>query len=192
MPSTEDNQDRRWSALMAAAQDGDAAAYDRLLRAITPFIRSLALRTTADRDLAEDIAQDVLLTVHRVRHTYDPLRPFSPWLAAITSRRCIDALRVRARIHQHETSDDHAFETFADARANQEEDGSVIGEAQLRQWLESLPRGQREAIELLKLRELSLREASSLSGQSVGALKVGVHRAIKALRAKLTATADKA
>jgi RNA polymerase sigma-70 factor (ECF subfamily) len=49
----------------------------------------------------------------------------------------------------------------------------------------TLPDGQREAVELLKLREMSLIEASAVSGKSISALKVNVHRAIKALRAQL-------
>jgi RNA polymerase sigma-70 factor (ECF subfamily) len=127
----------------------------------------------------------VLLTVHRVRHTYDPRRPFSPWLAAIASRRTVDAIRRGGRIAAHETADETAYETFSDDAANQSTEDGGVGEAQLQAWLAELPPGQRQALELLKLREMSLAEAAAVSGQSVGALKVGVHRAIKTLRAKL-------
>ena len=129
-----------WGAWMAAAQDGDQAAYARLLRDVLPFLRAIAARRHRTADRVEDVVQDVLLTVHRVRHTYDPARPFAHWLATIAERRSIDAL----------------------------------------------PPGQREAIELVKLRELSLEEASAVSGKSVAALKVNVHRALKALRLRLT------
>jgi len=193
MNQAEDTQDRTWSRLMAAAQAGDAEAYDRLLRAITPFIRSLVRRSLFDSHGVEDVVQEVLLTVHRVRHTYDPARAFSPWLAAIASRRTIDAMRRGGRIGAHEIMDEDVYrqadETFSTDAANQQDSddeawGSV-NEAQLQQWLASLPPRQREALELLKLREMSLAEASVASGQTVGALKVGVHRAIKSLRAKL-------
>jgi RNA polymerase sigma-70 factor (ECF subfamily) len=177
-------QERAWSQLMAAAQDGDRAAYAELLRAVTPFVRALARRRFADAPTAEDVVQDVLLTVHRARHTYDPSRPFTPWLAAIAARRCVDAIRRRSRLAAHETRDDLAYETFSDPRANKEGEGAEAAET-VAVLLATLPRGQRQALELVKLKELSLAEASQISGQSVGALKVNVHRALKALRLKL-------
>ncbi|HEY4031134.1 MAG TPA: sigma-70 family RNA polymerase sigma factor [Caulobacteraceae bacterium] len=174
-------QDRLWSRWMAAAQDGDNAAYARLLREILPFLRVLARRRCADPDRAEDVVQDVLLTLHRVRHTYDPVRPFTPWLASICDRRSIDALRKRVRQGARETQDERAYETFADPRANKDVEAGIEAEA-LQAMIAELPPGQREALELVKVKEMSLLEASQVSGQSVGALKVSVHRAIKALR----------
>jgi RNA polymerase sigma-70 factor (ECF subfamily) len=169
---------------MAAAQDGDRAAYERLLGQILPLVRAIAARQHRASDRIEDVVQEVLLTIHRVRHTYDPSRPFSPWLAAIARRRSIDLLRRRGRIEAIEASDTRAYETFADPAANR---GQQAGDATaaLGRAVSRLPQGQREALELLKLRELSLAEASQLTGRSAGALKVNVHRALKALRARL-------
>ncbi len=174
-------QDRIWSGWMAQAQDGDNAAYGRLLADIAPFVRVLVRRRCADADKAEDIVQEVLLTLHRVRHTYDPARPITPRLAAIAGRRSIDALRRRVRLTAHEVNDPYAYETFADDGANKEMEAGDAAQA-LAGLIATLPPGQREALELVKLKELSLLEASQISGQSVAALKVGVHRAIKALR----------
>jgi RNA polymerase sigma-70 factor (ECF subfamily) len=173
----------RWCGLMKAAQDGDRAAYDRLLREVTPFVRALAMRLLRAPDRAEDAAQDVLLTVHRARHAYDPKRSFKPWLATITHRRCIDLLRRRGRTAAYETSNDAAYETFADPGANKTMEVYATTEG-LGEAIASLAPQQREAVELLKLREMSLAEASETSGRSVGALKVNVHRAIKSLRAR--------
>jgi RNA polymerase sigma-70 factor (ECF subfamily) len=187
-PPSEDGrrQDRVWSGWMAQAQDGDTAAYARLLREILPFLRVLARRRCRDPDRCEDIVQDVLLTVHRVRHTYDPGRPFTPWLAAICDRRSIDALRKRVRLATHETDDPRAYETFADPGANKDLDAGDAAQA-LAALVAALPPAQREALELVKVKEMSLLEASQVSGQSVGALKVSVHRAIKALRLRVGA-----
>ena len=113
-------QEQRWSRLMRAAQDGDRPDYRRLLVEVAPFIRALARRRLRDEDAVEDVVQDVLLSLHRVRHSYDPRRPFTPWLAAIASRRTIDALRRRGRIAAREASDPRAYETFADPAANKE------------------------------------------------------------------------
>ena len=178
-------RDREWSPLMAAAQSGDRAAYERLLREILPFLRVIVRRQQRTPDRVEDVVQDVLLTVHRVRHTYDPSRPFSHWLAAIARRRSIDALRRRGRTESAEVPDARAYETFADPRAKEEREVRDAT-ASLGPAIASLPRGQREALELLKLRQLSLAEASQVSGKSVASLKVSVHRAIRALRTQLT------
>lgn len=169
---------------MAAAQDGDRAAYERLLRDILPFLRAIASRYHRTADRREDVVQDILLTLHRVRHTYDPARPFSHWLATIASRRSIDALRRRGRTEKIEVFDEQAYETFSDPGANKAM--NMRDEAPgLHSAIAALPDGQREALELLKLREMSLAEASQRTGKSIGALKVNVHRAIKALRAQL-------
>lgn len=170
-----------WGGLMAAAQSGDRGAYERLLREILPYVRAIVRRHHAQPDRIEDVAQDVLLTIHRVRHTYDPARPFNNWLGAIAHRRSIDALRRRVRADAVETFSPIAYETYADPAANKEiqaqEDGAILNEA-----LATLSAGQRQAVELLKLREMSLAEASKASGQSVGALKVSLHRAIRTLQ----------
>ena len=178
------NKEGEWSRWMAAAQDGDRAAYERLLKDCLPFLRAIAGRYHRTADRREDVVQDILLTLHRVRHTYDPTRPFGHWLATIASRRSIDALRRRGRREKIEVFDEFAYETFSDPEANREM--SVRDEAPgLQTAIAALPDGQREAIELLKLRELSLAEASQLTGKSISALKVNVHRAIKALRTQL-------
>jgi RNA polymerase sigma-70 factor, ECF subfamily len=176
--------DLRWSRLMAAAQDGDRDAYRRLLGEIVPFVRAIVARHHGTPDRAEDVVQDTLLTLHRVRHTYDPARSFKHWLAMIARRRSIDALRRRLRVGSVEISDDAAYETFADPGANRMVETRDAARG-LRAAVAGLPERQREALELLKLREMSLREASQATGTSVAALKVNVHRALKALRARL-------
>jgi RNA polymerase sigma-70 factor (ECF subfamily) len=182
--TAEADNEQRWSRLMANAQDGDRTAYDRLLREIVPFIEALVAREQRVPDRAQECVQDVLLTVHRVRHTYDPSRPFKPWLAAIAHRRSIDLLRRRGRRASFEVSDDKAYETFADPHANRAMEVYAATDG-LGEAISSLPQQQREAVELLKLRELSLAEASKVSGTSIAALKVNVHRAIKSLRRRL-------
>lgn len=169
---------------MCDAQRGDRAAYDRLLRQTLPFLRSVIARQHRAPDRIEDIVQDVLLTVHRVRHTYDPSRPFSHWLATIARRRSIDALRRKGRIDASEVADEHAYETFADPAANRTMEADEAA-ASLRGAMAGLPSGQREALELLKVQQMSLAEASHKTGKSVAALKVTVHRAIKSLSARM-------
>jgi RNA polymerase sigma-70 factor (ECF subfamily) len=182
-------QEASWVLLMRAAQGGDARSYDELLRSITPFIRNLTRRYCRDPDLAEDVVQDVLLTVHRVRHTWDPQRPFSPWLASIAARRGIDRIRRASRVARHEVSDELAIETFAAPAANNESGALRAAEA-IAPLLAALPDRQRRALEAVKIRGLSVAQAASESGQSVAALKVSVHRAVKALRSLVAADKD--
>ena len=169
-----------WGALLAAAQGGDAGAYRAFLRAITPFLRALARRGSWSDEVVEDVVQDALLTVHRVRQTYEPGRPVKPWLAAIVARRSIDALRRRGRVAGRELHNPVAYETYADPGAKEMDAGDDA--RVLAGMMGTLSPGQREALELVKLKEMSLAEASAASGQSVALLKVNIHRALKRLR----------
>jgi RNA polymerase sigma-70 factor (ECF subfamily) len=168
---------------MARAQDGDGAAYRRLLEEITPYLRSLAVKHRALSGETEDAVQDILLTLHTVRHTYDRSRPFGPWLLAIARRRIVDRLRHRGRIAMAETALGPEHETIIATRPNLY--ALLSGRRGLRHAIERLPPAQRQAVLLLKLRGLSLKEAASESGMSVAALKVASHRGLRALRVML-------
>jgi len=176
-------RDADWSRLMARAQSGDPNAYRRLLEEIVPYLRTIVARWYRDQRDVEDTVQDVLLTLHTIRHTYDPNRPFTPWLAAIAKRRAIDRLRRQRRSKLGEAALRAEHETFVQPRANIDE-GGARDEA-LRRAVASLPPGQRQAVVLLKLQEMSLREAAAASGMSIAALKVAMHRALKNLRRML-------
>ncbi|MBA3897924.1 MAG: sigma-70 family RNA polymerase sigma factor [Sphingomonadaceae bacterium] len=168
-----------WAILMAHAQAGDSSSYRRLLSEISPYLRSLAAASHRDPLDIEDTVQDVLLSIHSVRHTYDPARPFGPWLVAIARRRIVDRLRGQGRRMSHESPMSPEHETFASPSANYGEghDAQAVRDAVGR-----LPAGQRDAIRLIKLQEMSLREASSVTGLSIAALKVATHRGLKTLR----------
>ncbi|MDR6499912.1 sigma-70 family RNA polymerase sigma factor [Burkholderia sp. DN3021] len=169
-----------WSTLMACAQIGDRDAYRRLLESVTPYLRRLAARHGVHPDAIEDVVQDILITLHQVRHTYAPERPFGPWLVSIASRRIVDALRRQGRAASREMSLDPDHETLAGDGANLMEEAADA--RVLRDALARLPQGQRDAIRMLKLEEMSLKEAAVASGMTVAALKVAVHRGIKTLR----------
>jgi RNA polymerase sigma-70 factor (ECF subfamily) len=183
-PSTED----RLAGLMQQAQRGDAAAYVTLLQDLTPRVRRIIARRRgfAGEANVEDLVQDVLLTLHRVRATYDPSRPFMPWLLAIVRHRLVDGARRHARTSGREIRLDEADVTIADLAANPEW-GPSDEAASVRAAVSALPPGQRTAIELLKLQEMSLKEAAAAAGTTVGALKVASHRAMIALRKALRA-----
>ena len=178
------DEGQTWETLLAAAQRGDKAAYRRFLEAILPFARSIARRRLNAEDLVEDAVQEALLTLHRVRHTYRPGLPVRPWLAAIVTRRAIDVARRRGRTGAREVHHPAAYETFADPEAKGSEGSEAA--ATIAGMMGELTPKQKQAIELVKLREMSLADASAASGQSVASLKVNVHRAIRKLRRGLT------
>ncbi|WP_375466164.1 RNA polymerase sigma factor [uncultured Methylobacterium sp.] len=178
------------AAAMAAAQGGDAAAYRTLLNACLPVIAGMARAQGARGEAVDDVVQDTLLTIHRARASYDPARPFLPWLRAITRRRAIDRLR-RAGRRPREVHDPLAYEAHPDsgpAPAHGIE--TRQRDAELARAVAALPEGQRQAVEHLAYGERSLDEASALTGRSKGALKVNLHRALRALRGKLGAGKD--
>lgn len=166
---------------MRQAQDGDQPAYRLVMRAMLPAIRNMARRRISDDELVEDVIQDTLLTIHRLRHTYDPARPLLPWIAAITSARSIDALRRSGRARRFEVTDDEAMVAAVDpgiadpgeALANDREVARLLG---------LLPERQRMMVEMVKLQEMTLDDAARVSRLSVSAVKSLLHRAFARLR----------
>lgn len=173
---------------MASAQDGDWRAYGRLLEEVVPYLRQFARRRLRNADDIEDVVQEILLTIHAIRHTYDPRRPFGPWLVTIASRRISDRVRRRAFLLSREVPLAPEHETLSEAQANLP-DAGVDGQ-RLRGLIERLPPAQRWAVKLLRLQEMSLKEAANVSGMSVAALKAASHRALKALRARIVPHED--
>ena len=181
-------RDQALAALMRRAQDGNdgsEGAYAQLMQELSPIIgrmirRQMATATPSDR---EDLLQEVLMSIHAARAAYDPSRPFMPWLKAIVVNRTIDFVRRHKR---------HATGLLTDEMAAGIADDSTSDAASrydavdaLQKAIRKLPAAQRSAIELLKLREMSLREAAATTGMSVGALKASVHRAVRTLRVSL-------
>lgn len=176
-----------WGVLMARAQDGDGAAYARLLRELLPWLRGLAARTLGRGVEVEDAVQEVLLVLHVIRHTYEPGRPFKPWLATIARRRLIDLQRARGRRVDPAGDDDGpALDAAADAGAGPADwTEATHRAATVRRAVAALPPRQREAVRHLRLAEDTLAEAAQATGQSEGSLKVACHRALRALAERL-------
>lgn len=177
----------RWQRLMVAAQAGDQRSYAALLKEAASFARVIVRRYHRDGAAVEDIVQESLVSMHRMRQTYEPGRPVEPWVAAIAKARAIDALRARLRRAAVETEmSDHAMATAADGSPGDVfETHDTIAAA-----LNALPAGQRAAVKMLKIDEMTLNEASAASGRSVPALKSLLHRAMLSLRASLTGGRD--
>ncbi|MCJ2185634.1 sigma-70 family RNA polymerase sigma factor [Novosphingobium beihaiensis] len=160
--------------LMRAAQNGDKQAYAVLLEQAAKWLRRYFRRRIALEKL-DDLVQEVLLSVHAKRSTYDPDRPFYPWLAAIARYRWVDYLRAEYRTQTQELLEDTASEESAEE--------PVMARISLDRLFDQLSPAQAEAIELVKIEGYSVAEASERSGQSQSLIKVNVHRGIRKLAA---------
>lgn len=168
------SQDRtdHWRLLMAAAQAGDQESYRQLLTAIEPWLRNYYARRLPPAAVA-DAAQDAMIAVHQKRHTYDPERPFRPWLAAIARYKWIDRLRSMGREPAEELVDEHGVDSH---------EAAVTSAIVLDELLARLKPAQSSVIRLVKIQGLSIEEAASLTGQSAALVKVNIHRGLARLQ----------
>ncbi len=165
---------------MAATQVGDANAYRTLLGELAVWLRRYYARRLPPA-MTDDAVQDVLLAIHEKRHTYDPARPFGPWLAAIARYKWIDRLRsLKAE----------ASEPLDENIGVPDHANSVIAGSTFQQLLAELKPPQAEAIRLVKLEGYSIEEASQATGQSISLVKVNIHRGLKRLASIIKATRD--
>jgi RNA polymerase sigma-70 factor (ECF subfamily) len=166
---------------MRAAIAGDAAAYERFLRLLTPVLRSLARRNLAHAGQeiveAEDVVQETLLAIHLKRHTWDADKPVAPWVLAIARNKLIDALRRSGR-HRGVAIDD-----FAETLAAQESEPSPARD--IERQLERLSERQGAVVRAVSVDGLSIREAAIRLGISEGAVRVALHRGLANLAARL-------
>ncbi|MEM7411434.1 MAG: RNA polymerase sigma factor [Myxococcota bacterium] len=163
----------RWSRWMGQAQQGDREAYRRLMGELHDWVGRYATRMLRDSVAADDCAQDALLALHRARHTYDPRRPFRPWLLAIVRRKVFDVARHRERRRENPLDEE--------AAALRPVESDPTTQRDLERLLERLPPKYREAVLLTKIEGLAGREAASAIGISQISLRTRVHRGLKQL-----------
>lgn len=157
-----------WGQLMVAAQAGNGVAYRRLLTEAGDWLRRYYARRLPPAMVA-DAVQDTLLAIHEKRHTYDPERPFEPWLAAIARYKWIDRLRAMKAAPTEALTEDIAVTDHGD---------TVSSAWSLERLLRELKPAQSDVIRLVKLQGLSIEEAAARTGQSVSLVKVNIHRGL--------------
>ena len=168
-------------ALFVRGQAGDAVAYRLFLQRLSTHLRAfLGRRLFGWPDDVEDLVQECLLAMHNQRHTYQTDQPLTAWVHAIARYKMIDLLRARSsREALHDPIDDEMAlfaESATDARDAQRD---------LQGLLATLPDRHRLPIQHVKIEGLSVAETSRLTGMSESAVKVGVHRGLKALAARI-------
>ncbi|MFM7403089.1 MAG: sigma-70 family RNA polymerase sigma factor [Erythrobacter sp.] len=158
--------------LMGMAQSGDAAAYRTVLDACQNWLARYFSGRVAPHAL-DDLIQETFMAMHRKRATFDPARPFLPWLAAFARYRWLDHLRGYYRHEAEELSETVVGETAFD--------DAVLAQVSLDRMLARVSPAQATVIRLVKIEGLSIEEASQLSGQSAALVKVNTHRGLKKL-----------
>ena len=167
-------------ALFLRGLDGDAQAYRRFLQQLSAHLRAfVARRLFGWPDEVEDLVQECLLAMHNQRHTYQSDQPLTAWAHAIARYKLIDLLRAKSvREALHEPLDDE-MELFADSATEASD-----ARRDVQGLLAELPDRHRLPIVHVKLEGLSVAETAKLTGMSESAVKVGIHRGLKALAAK--------
>jgi len=177
MPSSEE----RLRGLLLRGLAGESSAYHMFLKELAAHLRAyLRKRLTRLPEEVEDLVQESLLAVHNQRHTYDPTQPLTAWVRALARYKLIDMLRRRSRTDLLNDPLDDDTELLAASDNEAAEARRDIGKL-----LAALPEHHRLPIVYVKLEGLSVAEAARRTGMSESAIKVGVHRGLKALAAKV-------
>ena len=173
--------EERLRSLMLQSLAGDAAAYRMFLDELATHLRSyLRRRLGGLPDEVEDLLQELLLAVHNKRHTYDPKQPLTAWVQAIARYKLVDLLRRRSRsdvLTDPLDEDDQVFATTANDAAEAHYDVAKL--------LRGLPDRQRLPILYVKIEGASVTDTAVRTGMSESAVKVGIHRGLKALAERI-------
>jgi RNA polymerase sigma-70 factor (ECF subfamily) len=173
--------EERLRELLVRGLGGNPVAYHAFLRDLGAHLRAFLRRRLAHfPDDIEDLVQESLLAVHNQRHTYDVEQPLTAWVHAIAKYKMVDLVRRRASRDLLTEPLDDENDVFSSADADAAEARRDVAKL-----LEELPDRQRLPILYMKLQGLSVVETAQITGMSASAVKVGVHRGLKALAAKI-------
>lgn len=167
----------RFRDMLVRGLAGEAPVYHAFLKELSAHLRAFFRgRLSRLPDEVEDLVQETLLAVHNQRHTYDPAQPLTAWVHAIARYKLVDLLRRRAGRELLNDPLDDVAEMFVSSDAE-----AADARRDLAKLLDRLPDQQRLPIVHMKLEGLTVAEAARAAGMSESAVKVGVHRGLKAL-----------
>lgn len=171
-------RESHWARLLRAANRGDAGAYRRLLDELAPVLRGVVSRGFSRYGLGcedvEDVVQETLLAVHLKRHTWDERLPLLPWVFAIAQNKLVDNLRRRGRRVQ--VPIDEISELLA-----VNEPALAVNGVDAERVLAKLKGRERDIVHAITIQGTSTRQVAARLGMTEGAVRVALHRALKAL-----------
>ena len=184
---TVEEREQHWAEAMRAERRGEAAVYERMLKELASALRrSLAprlVRVGFGAHETEDLVQEILIGLHNKRHTWDPARPFLPWLHTITRYKLIDFMRHRRRDTRRRV--DLALDDWLEMVDPHEANRSTW---EVDRHLAVLPVGQRNVVRAIAVEGASVRSVAQELATSEGVVRMTLHRAISRLLEAADAT----
>jgi RNA polymerase sigma-70 factor, ECF subfamily len=170
-----------FAALMRQSLNGDQHAYAEILQETSRFLRPYLAKRLSFTNEVDDLLQEILISIHKARHTYDGNRPYKPWAYAIAKFRLQDYLRAHYSDQLHHADDlsemeEYLHEDVTETAISYE---SISGEVQ------KLPEKQATILQLMHQEGYTAKEVAEKIGMKESAVKVAAHRAYKVLRQKL-------
>ncbi len=166
---------------MKQALAGDQRAYAELLQKTRQLLRPFLAKRLSFTNEVDDLLQEILISVHKARHTYDGNRPYRPWVYAIARFRLQDHLRAHYADHLHHADDLSDMEEHLQVNVTE----SAISYESISGEVEKLPEKQATILKLMHQDGYTAREIAEKIGMNESAVKVAAHRAYKILRQKL-------
>lgn len=177
MAGATDNLD----TLMRQSLAGDQRAYAALLREISRLLRPFLANRLSFTNEVDDLLQEILISIHKARHTYDGNRPCRPWVYAIAKFRLQDHLRAHYSDQLHHAEDLSEWEDFLHGDVTE----TAISYESISGEVEKLPEKQATILRLMHQEGYTAKQVAEMTGMKESAVKVAAHRAYKVLREKL-------
>ncbi len=166
---------------MKRSLNGDKLAYADLLRETSRFLRPFILKRLGFVDEADDLLQEILISIHKARHTYDGNRPYKPWAYAIAKFRLLDHLRANYSDRLRHAFDFDELEEILPGDVTK----TAISYESISREVRELPEQQATIVRLMHRDGYTAKEVAEKMGMNESAVKVAAHRAYKILRNKL-------
>lgn len=170
-----------YEELMQQSLNGDQRAYADLLRETSRFLRPYLAKRLSVTNEVEDLLQEILISIHKARHTYDGNRPYKPWVYAIAKFRLQDYLRAHYSDLLRHAVDFNELEESLPEHVTK----TVISYESISAEVQKLPEKQATILQLLHQEGYTAKEVAKKMEMNESAVKVAAHRAYKVLRSKL-------
>lgn len=176
---TQDDTYSKLADLFRAGLGGDQTAYAKFLSQITPLLRRMLARKLASADV-EDVVQEILISIHKARHTYDGTRLIMPWLVSIARFRMTDHLRKYYAQMRHQSLGIDDYENILADVTETTSNNESIGDI-----LKDVPEREQRILTMMHVEGYTAKETGERLGMKESAVKVAAHRAVKKLRETL-------
>ena len=177
--SSESINKKRWTKLIKKVETlKDTSAFEELFNHFAPRVKAFLMKSGADPQMAEECSQEVMATVWRKAHLFDPTRASaSTWIFTIARNKKIDAIRKQNRPEPEQLYPDQDYEPDQEAVVELQQETERLTSA-----LKELPEKQRVLVEKAYLGELSHSEIAEITGLPLGTIKSRIRLALEKLR----------